>query len=83
MSTLKIGRIILISGLSVQVGTFAIFMTVAIAFDMKTRRLLGEKMNSLRPLIWTFYASATLIIVRSIYRTIGGFLGLKPTTAER
>ncbi|KAF8605084.1 RTA1-domain-containing protein [Ceratobasidium sp. AG-I] len=70
MSTLKIGRIILISGLSVQVGTFAIFMAVAIAFDLKTRRLLGSQMNPLRPLIWAFYASAILIIIRSIYRTI-------------
>jgi hypothetical protein len=71
MSTLKIGRLILIGALAAQVGTFMIFLIVAIAFDLKTRRLLGSETKAIRPLIWTFYTSAVLIIIRSIYRTIG------------
>jgi hypothetical protein len=71
MPMLKIGRLVLIGGLAAQVGTFMIFLIVAIAFDLKTRRLLGSELKAIRPLIWAFYASAALIIIRSIYRTIG------------
>jgi hypothetical protein len=46
-------------------------MFIALAFDLKTRRSLGDKMAPIRPLMWAFYASAVLIIVRSIFRTIG------------
>ncbi|CUA72432.1 mitochondrial intermediate peptidase [Rhizoctonia solani] len=69
-SSVKIGRTILIVGLAFQVVSFGIFMFIALAFDLKTRRSLGGKMNPIRPLIWTFYISAVLIIVRSIFRTI-------------
>ncbi|KAG8715688.1 Mitochondrial intermediate peptidase [Ceratobasidium sp. 423] len=69
-STIKIGRTILIVGLTFQVISFGIFMFIALAFDLKTRRNLGSKMNSIRPLIWAFYVSAVLIIIRSIFRTI-------------
>ncbi|CCO26235.1 mitochondrial intermediate peptidase [Rhizoctonia solani AG-1 IB] len=69
-STVKIGRTILIVGLAFQVVAFGIFMFIALAFDLKTRRSLGDKMAPIRPLMWAFYASAVLIIVRSIFRTI-------------
>ncbi|CAE7179171.1 unnamed protein product [Rhizoctonia solani] len=69
-STVKIGRTVLIVGLAFQVISFGIFMFIALAFDLKTRRNLGSKMNPIRPLIWAFYVSAVLIIVRSIFRTI-------------
>ncbi|KEP54383.1 intermediate peptidase [Rhizoctonia solani 123E] len=69
-SSVKIGRTILIVGLAFQVVSFGIFMFIALAFDLKTRRNLGSKMNPIRPLIWAFYLSAVLIIVRSIFRTI-------------
>jgi hypothetical protein len=72
-SSLKLGRTILIVGLAFQVVAFGIFMFIALAFDLKTRRSLGDKMTTIRPLIWAFYLSAALIIVRSIFRTIGGF----------
>ncbi|KAJ1310197.1 hypothetical protein OPQ81_006941 [Rhizoctonia solani] len=69
-SSIKIGRTILIVGLAFQVVSFGIFMFIALAFDFKTRRNLGSKMNTIRPLIWAFYVSALLIIIRSIFRTI-------------
>lgn len=72
-SSVKAGRTILIAGLAFQVISFGIFMFIALAFDVKTRRSLGDKMITIRPLIWAFYVSATLIIVRSIFRTIGEF----------
>ncbi|QRV86327.1 RTA1-like protein [Ceratobasidium sp. AG-Ba] len=70
ISTIKLGRIILIAGLVLQVVSFGIFMFIAVAFDVKTRRSMGDKMGVIRPLMWAFYVSATLIIIRSIYRTI-------------
>ncbi|KAG8687598.1 hypothetical protein FRC09_013400 [Ceratobasidium sp. 395] len=70
ISTIKLGRAILIVGLALQVISFGIFMFIAVTFDVKTRRSLGDKMNTIRPLIWAFYVSALLIIIRSIYRTI-------------
>ncbi|KAG8739637.1 hypothetical protein FRC10_005373 [Ceratobasidium sp. 414] len=70
MSSLRIGRLVLIGGLAAQVGTFAIFMVLAIAFDIRTRRRLGSDMKTVRPLMWALYASGVLIIIRSIYRTI-------------
>ncbi|CAE6462303.1 unnamed protein product [Rhizoctonia solani] len=69
-SSIKIGRTILIVGLAFQVVAFGIFMFIALAFDLKTRRNLGDKMSPIRPLIWAFYVSAILIIIRSIFRTI-------------
>ncbi|KAG9099444.1 hypothetical protein FS749_001251 [Ceratobasidium sp. UAMH 11750] len=70
MSSLRIGRLILIGGLAAQVGTFAIFMVLAVAFDIRTRRPLGSDMKVIHPLMWALYASGILIIIRSIYRTI-------------
>ncbi|KAG8735007.1 hypothetical protein FRC12_018262 [Ceratobasidium sp. 428] len=70
ISTIKLGRAILIVGLALQVISFGVFMFIAVTFDVKTRRSLGNKMNTIRPLIWAFYVSALLIIIRSIYRTI-------------
>ncbi|KAG8739911.1 hypothetical protein FRC12_016172 [Ceratobasidium sp. 428] len=70
ISTIKLGRAILIVGLALQVISFGVFMFIAVTFDVKTRRSLGDKMNTIRPLIWAFYVSALLIIIRSIYRTI-------------
>ncbi|KAF8710521.1 Intermediate peptidase, partial [Rhizoctonia solani] len=69
-SSIKIGRTVLIVGLAFQVVAFGIFMFIALAFDLKTRRKLGDKMTPIRPLIWAFYVSALLIIIRSIFRTI-------------
>ncbi|CAE6432541.1 unnamed protein product [Rhizoctonia solani] len=69
-STVKVGRTILIIGLAFQVVAFGIFMFIALAFDLKTRRSLGDKMTPIRPLMWAFYVSAVLIIIRSIFRTI-------------
>ncbi|CAE6468595.1 unnamed protein product [Rhizoctonia solani] len=69
-SSVKIGRTVLIVGLAFQVVAFGIFMFIALAFDLKTRRKLGDKMTPIRPLIWAFYVSALLIIIRSIFRAI-------------
>jgi hypothetical protein len=46
-------------------------MFIVVTFNVKTRRTMGEKMGEIRPLIWAFYVSAILIIIRSIFRTIG------------
>ncbi|QRV91014.1 RTA1-like protein [Ceratobasidium sp. AG-Ba] len=70
MSTLKKGRLILIGSLAAQVGTFAVFMILAIAFDLRTRRLVGSSVKVVHPLMWALYVSGTLIIVRSVFRTI-------------
>ncbi|QRW05105.1 RTA1-like protein [Ceratobasidium sp. AG-Ba] len=70
MSTLKKGRLILIGSLAAQVGTFAVFMILAIAFDLRTRRLVGSSVKIVHPLIWALYVSGTLIIIRSVFRTI-------------
>ncbi|QRW27191.1 metallopeptidase MepB [Rhizoctonia solani] len=69
-SSVKIGRTVLIVGLAFQVVAFGIFMFIALALDLKTRRKLGDKMTPIRPLIWAFYVSALLIIIRSIFRAI-------------
>ncbi|KAG8701333.1 hypothetical protein FRC09_005428 [Ceratobasidium sp. 395] len=56
MSSLRIGRLILIGGLAAQVGTFAFFMVLAITFDVRTRRLLGsEHISHHRIFSNTFY----------------------------
>ncbi|KAF8610654.1 RTA1-domain-containing protein [Ceratobasidium sp. AG-I] len=70
ISTIKLGRTILIVGLALQVISFGIFMFIVVTFDVKTRRSLGDRMSTIRPLIWAFYISAILIIIRSIYRTV-------------
>jgi drug/metabolite transporter superfamily protein YnfA len=65
------GRKILIGGLALQVISFGIFIFIAAAFDIKSRRSLGRPATKcLRPLFTAFYVSAALITGRSIYRTI-------------
>ena len=66
------GRKILIAGLVLQVASFGIFIFIAAAFDIKSRRSLGaDAMSRFRPLFTAFYVSAALITARSIFRTIG------------
>ena len=71
MNTIKTGRLVLIISLVGQVITFSIFVFYAITFDIRSRRALGEHRKPIQPLFWAFYASAVLIIGRSVYRTIG------------
>jgi hypothetical protein len=70
MNQLRLGRWILIGGLMAQVFAFVSFVFVAVAFDLKSRKLVGERIDELRPLFTAFYVSAGLIIGRSVYRTI-------------
>jgi hypothetical protein len=69
-SQFVLGRWILIGGLMAQVFSFVFFVSVAVAFDLRGRKLVGERMDELRPLLTAFYVSAGLIIGRSVYRTV-------------
>ena len=71
MNRVTLGRWILIGGLMAQVISFAFFVFIAIAFDLRSQKLVGERLKELRPLFTVFYISAFLIIGRSVYRTIG------------
>lgn len=70
-NVIKVGRTILIAGLLLQIGSFALFVVISIFFDLKAQSLKGAQLKQLRPLFTAFYISAALIIGRSIYRTIG------------
>ena len=71
LDQLKIGRVILITGFVFQMGAFCFFTLITILFHRKSIQLKGDKLRPLRTLFWAFYVVASLIIVRSIYRTIG------------
>ena len=71
ITQLKIGRAVLITGFVFQMGAFCIFTLLAILFHRKSIQLKGDSLRPLQPLFWAFYLMATLIIIRSIYRTIG------------
>jgi len=73
INQLKIGRAVLITGFVFQMGAFCIFTLIAILFHRKSIQLKGDKLSPLRPLFWSFYLMASLIIIRSIYRTIGEY----------
>jgi hypothetical protein len=68
---LKLGRAVLITGFVFQMGAFCVFTIIAILFHRKSIQLKGDQLRPLRPLFWAFYLMASLIIIRSIYRTIG------------
>ena len=68
---LKIGRAVLITGFVLQMGAFCFFTLIAALFHRKSIQLKGYKLRPLNPLFWAFYVVAALIIVRSVYRTIG------------
>ena len=69
-SRAQLGRVILIAGLVAQIGSFLFFVGVAIAFDRKSKAMIGDRLDKLRPLFTAFYISAFLIIARSVYRAI-------------
>lgn len=71
LNQLKIGRAVLITGFVFQMAAFCIFTIIAILFHRKSIQLKGDQLRPLRPLFWAFYIVASLIIIRSIYRTIG------------
>lgn len=70
-NTIMLGRAVLIAGLVLQITSFAIFIVLTVAFDFKARALKGDQLKQLRPLFTAFYVSAVLIMIRSVYRTIG------------
>ncbi|KAG8704770.1 hypothetical protein FRC08_002044 [Ceratobasidium sp. 394] len=69
-SLLRTGRSIIIGGLAAQIVAFAIFMVLAVAFDLRTRRRLGSDVQAVHPLIRALYVSGVLIMIRGIYRAI-------------
>lgn len=71
INQLKIGRAVLITGFVFQMAAFCVFTLLAILFHRKSIQLKGDQLRPLRPLFWAFYTVAALIIIRSIYRTIG------------
>lgn len=68
---LKLGRAVLITGFVFQMAAFCFFVLVTILFHSKSVQLKGVNLRPLKPLFWAFYVVSSLIIVRSIYRTIG------------
>jgi hypothetical protein len=73
LDELKKARLILEAGLFVQVLGFSIFLFVAVWFDVKTTRHLGERITHLRWFMNAFYISGALIMIRSIYRLAGTY----------
>ena len=71
LNQLKIGRAVLITGFVFQMGAFCIFTLFTILFHRKSIQLKGGSLRPLQPLFWAFYLMASLIIIRSIYRTGG------------
>lgn len=71
LNQLKIGRAVLITGFVFQMAAFCIFTLIAALFHRKSVQLKGDQLRPLKPLFWAFYVVAGLIIIRSIYRTIG------------
>jgi hypothetical protein len=67
----KTGRTIVVAGLGVQLGAFAVFILSVAIFH---RRLLAKptevsmEYKSWRRYMWTLYAMSGLIIVRSVFR---------------
>ena len=82
INQLKLGRAILITGFVFQMGAFCVFTLITILFHRKSIQLKGEQLRPLRPLFWAIYIMAALIIIRSIYRTIGEY-GLLCEDARR
>jgi hypothetical protein len=73
ITKLERGRAILIAGLFLQLGSFAIFLFFAVFFDRKTTVVLKSRVAPLRPLMNAFYISGAFILLRSVYRAIGMF----------
>ena len=71
INQLKIGRAVLITGFVFQMAAFCIFTLFTILFHRKSIQLKGDLLDPLRPLFWALYLIASLIIIRSIYRTVG------------
>ena len=73
LDELKRARLILEGGLFVQVLGFSIFLFIAVWFDIKTTRHLGDRIAHLRWFMNAFYISGGLIMIRSIYRLTGAY----------
>jgi len=71
---LKLGRTLVVSGLSIQLGAFAIFILMAVI--LHRRLILEPTIISKNPLvlwkrhIWILYGVSMLIVVRSAFRLI-------------
>lgn len=70
LGKLKRARAILILGLMVQLVAFAIFLFFAIWFDRKATKALRQRMARVRLLMWAFYVTGALILLRSVYRAV-------------
>lgn len=81
-NTTKVAFRILIAALIFQVVMFSIFVVITVVFDRRTREALGEKRKPIQPLFVAFYISASMVILRSIYRALEfATIDLKPTGA--
>lgn len=88
-STAKMGKILVIVGLVVQIAFFGLFVIAAIIFDMRYRRGVvsgfalvqeGQNQMNVSPFNWQklmtmLYATSALILVRSIFRIIEYVMG--------
>ncbi|EPS43993.1 hypothetical protein H072_2017 [Dactylellina haptotyla CBS 200.50] len=62
------GTHIIMAGLVVQIAFFSFFVCAVIRFDLKTRAAFPNV--KWRTLVYCLYLSCTLILIRSIYRTV-------------
>ncbi|TPX32821.1 hypothetical protein SmJEL517_g04110 [Synchytrium microbalum] len=66
-----LGLKILLAGLIITVPSFALFLLVIIVFDIRTRRELPWSVRrQWTPLLWALYFSSSMILLRSIYRSV-------------
>ncbi|KAJ5629390.1 RTA1 domain protein [Penicillium herquei] len=68
-STASLGSKILMVGLFVQLLSFGLFLSTAVVFEVRLRKLmLFREATSWRTLLYLLFAASALIIIRCIYR---------------
>ncbi|ROW08233.1 hypothetical protein VMCG_03308 [Cytospora schulzeri] len=75
----KMGQIVIVSGLIMQIVTFGIFLVAAIVFHIRYGRLAATGSRGRRraeagipwtKVLWMLYAVSAVIMVRSLFRTV-------------
>ncbi|ROV91391.1 hypothetical protein VPNG_09977 [Cytospora leucostoma] len=69
----KMGQVVIVSGLIMQIMTFGVFLAAAVAFHVRYSRLLSSSRLQAgmpwRKVLWMLYAVSALVMVRSLFRT--------------
>jgi hypothetical protein len=78
LNVLHAGFNILIAALAFQVVMFSLFIVVTVAFDIRSRRGLGEQRKPVQPVFIILYLCSAMIVIRSIYRLLGSYFIIEP-----